>query len=532
MNCDALMSVENIPEINEILEITAAAVYSVNADWRLIYLNRSAENHLHRTRDALVGSVLWDVFPNIKTTPVYEYFLKVMREREPMRSEAFVPELNTWVELNICPLSSGGLAVSFYDITQRKQTEEAHNNALLFSEKAEEVALELVKELRRADDNKNEFLSMLSHEVRNPLACISIALSVLEHVAPDSEKAIRTREIMKRQTEQLTHLVDELLDMTRITHNIIELKKEHVELNELLSRSVDDFRIQFEKKGIDLEVMLPSDSICLEADPVRVTQVIGNLLHNTVKFTDKGGKALLKLSIDKRRREAAIVVQDNGRGIRAEHLPDIFKPFVQLNDSRDRSKGGLGLGLAIVKGIVELHGWSITALSDGLKKGTQFVISLPLPTVLPDSPEAEEEICNPSLNRLRVMIVDDNTDLTDIIGTLLEYFGYEVTAVSNGNDALEKAKESHPDVILCDIGLPGMDGYAVARAIRNKKEFDGIYLIALSGYALTKDIERSLDAGFNKHIVKPVNIEELQKILQIENDRIDFAISGINMERE
>jgi predicted ATPase/signal transduction histidine kinase/ActR/RegA family two-component response regulator len=392
------------------------------------------------------------------------------------------------------------------DITERKLAEKALRES-------KEQALELVEKLSQADKNKNAFLNMLSHELRNPLASIMMSLSLQDQVPPGGEEDIKARKVMGRQTAHLSRLVDDLLDVTRITQNKITLKKEHVELNQLVKLAVADYRVSFTEKEVGLKTELSSNLLYLEADPARLTQVIGNLLHNASKFTSKGDQVFVAVYYDERTQEAIITVQDNGIGIKPEILPNLFEPFMQVDSTLDRSNGGLGLGLAIVKGMVELHGGSVSVHSEGLDKGTRLTIRLPLTTVEAGKKEQGSKTGGSSACSFRILIIDDIPDIAEILSSLLRSLGHEVTAVFSGPEGITKANEFHPEVVICDIGLPGMSGYEVARSLRSDKELKDIFLIALSGYAQPEDLERSIEAGFDTHLAKPVNLDTLEQTL-------------------
>lgn len=392
------------------------------------------------------------------------------------------------------------------DVIARTEAEEVINQS-------NKRALALVEELRKMDENKNEFLNMLSHELRNPLASIRMSLSLLERVEPNGEQARQTKEVMKRQTAQLSRLVDDLLDVTRITQNKVSLKKEHVNLNELVSKAVEDYKIQFENQEVRLEVELASGSLCLEADPARLTQVIGNLLHNAAKFTVKGNYTRVKVWKDEEKQEAVISVKDNGLGIRSDLMPDLFLPFIQVDSSLDRSRGGLGLGLVIVKGMVDLHGGSVSAVSEGYGKGSEFIIRLPLPAVNNHKQVKQPQASEKASRSLQILVIDDIPDVADILCSLLRQMGHQVISAYDGKEGIAKAKAFRPDVLLCDIGMPGMNGYEVAKNIRNDNELKSVFLIALTGYAQPNDLKRAKESGFDRHVAKPVDLDILKKAL-------------------
>jgi CheY-like chemotaxis protein/two-component sensor histidine kinase len=364
-------------------------------------------------------------------------------------------------------------------------------------------------ELQEADRSKNEFLSVLSHELRNPLASISAGLQLLE-ISNEANHVWKAKEIMKRQVGQLYRLVNDLLDLTRITHNKIELKKERTDLNRLAYLGSQDHKPLFDNKGVILETWIGSSPINIDADPVRITQIIGNLLHNALKFTEKGGKTTLK--VEENGPEAVICVKDTGIGIKPDILKHLFEPFTQEDTSLDRRNGGLGLGLSIVKGITELHGGSVSVSSEGLGKGSCFCIRLPLPQTTCETEEKKPVHANKARS-LRILLIEDNRDFSDIICSMFQLLGHEAIAAFDGAEGLQKAAEFCPEVIFCDIGLPGMDGFEVARRIRSDTLLKDVCLIALTGYAGESDIEYARESGFDRHIVKPVEISLLQQIL-------------------
>ncbi len=395
------------------------------------------------------------------------------------------------------------------NITERKEIEKKL--------KESQTNLEtLVEKLKRADENRNYFINTLSHELRNPLAAITMGFMVLKGEPKGSEQAEKTISIMERQAEQLSRLVDDLLDMTRITQNKIELKKQRMDLNDVVYHIVTDFQPQFSEKGVKLDFALNPDPVYIDADPVRLTQAIGNLLHNAAKFTRKGDKAKVSVCPDKNNEEQVLItVQDTGAGIDPLFQPRIFEPFAQADSSLAHSLGGLGLGLPIVKGVVDLHNGSIDVLSEGTGKGTRFVIRLPLSD---DNDSASKEnrqaeAADQQTYSLRILIIEDIPDLAEIISELLFHLGHEVIVALNGPDGVRKAKIYHPDVLISDIGLPEMSGYEIAEAFQNDSQLKDIYLIALSGYAQPEDVERSRKAGFRNHLAKPVNLENLKAAL-------------------
>ncbi|MBI5542928.1 MAG: response regulator, partial [Deltaproteobacteria bacterium] len=296
----------------------------------------------------------------------------------------------------------------------------------------------------------------------------------------------------------------------RISRNKIQLQRQTLELNELVRRAMEDQRSLFEKAEVRLELQPAPRPVFVSADWNRLAQVLGNLLQNAAKFTGRGGEARITIQADEARKRAVIRVADTGVGMTPEMVERLFQPFSQADSTLDRSKGGLGLGLALAKGLVELHGGEVTAQSAGPGKGAEFVVRIPLALEEAAPPQPGERAAS---GRRRVLIIEDNIDAADSLREVLEFDEHEVAAAYNGPAGIAKAREFRPDVVLCDIGLPGMDGYEVARAFRADEGLKGIYLVALSGYALPEDLQRAQDAGFDCHLAKPPSLEKLEQIL-------------------
>jgi predicted ATPase/signal transduction histidine kinase len=386
-------------------------------------------------------------------------------------------------------------------------------NARLVEEmkRADDALRDREAALKEADRRKDEFLAVLSHELRNPLAPITNSLYILDRAVPGSDQARRAQAVIKRQVEQLSRLVDDLLDVTRISRNKIRLQPQRLELNELARRAIDDHRALFESSGVGLVRNPASGPVLVNGDDIRLTQVIGNLLTNAAKFTPRGGIATISVSVDPAANRAVLRVGDTGIGMSPEVLARMFQPFTQADTSLDRNKGGLGLGLALVKGLVELHGGDVSAYSAGPGRGAEFVVRLPLDAVR--ITEAQTEPAVHGQRRLRVLIIEDNMDAADSLREALEFCSHQVTVAHDGPNGLAKTREFKPQVVLCDIGLPGMDGFEVARAFRADDALKGIYLVALSGYASPEDLQRASAAGFDRHLAKPPNLDKLGELL-------------------
>ncbi|MDM7916252.1 MAG: ATP-binding protein, partial [Candidatus Eisenbacteria bacterium] len=391
------------------------------------------------------------------------------------------------------------------DISDRKMAEDALRQANL--------------QLAEADRRKNEFLAVLSHELRNPLAPIVNGLYILDRARAGGEEAKAAQKIIERQVRQLTRIVDDLLDVTRIARGKIRLQRERLELNDLVGRTIEDHRAIFQRGDVALEFEPAPTPVYVDGDWSRLGQSLGNLLQNAVKFTGQGGKVSVAVTVDPATRRAVLRVRDTGIGMTPETMSHLCEPFMQADMTLDRSRGGLGLGLALVKGIVDLHGGEIAAASPGLGQGSEFIIRLPLDLTKPRGTPAASAP-KTSVSR-RVLIIEDIADAATSLRLLLELCGHVVEVAGDGPGGIERAREFRPEVLLCDIGLPGMDGYEVARAFRADEALRDVFLVALSGYALPEDVQKAADAGFDQHMVKPPSLEKLQTLLSDPRGRPD-----------
>ncbi len=364
--------------------------------------------------------------------------------------------------------------------------------------------------LHDESQRKDDFLAMLSHELRNPLAPIRTSLFLLARGGLDAEAAKRPLAVMGRQIGHLTRLVDDLVDVTRIARGKILLQRKVLDLGELVRGTLDDYRPTFESLGVELAASFAPESPWVDADPERLVQVLGNLLGNAAKFTSRGGR--VDVALMREAQDAVLSVRDTGEGMSPETLAHVFEAFVQGPQALDRARGGLGLGLAMVKGFVELHGGSVEAESPGLAHGSTFWLRLE--SVEPARPEATPALPNPSAAPRRILVIEDNVDAAEMLQEALALDGHEVRIAHDGSTGLALARDFRPEAVLCDIGLPQMNGYEVAHAIRRDAALEGAYLIALTGYAQPEDRKRATDAGFNRHLAKPVDVEKLKKLLE------------------
>jgi CheY-like chemotaxis protein/nitrogen-specific signal transduction histidine kinase len=374
----------------------------------------------------------------------------------------------------------------------------------------ERETMEQARELADLHRRKDEFLAMLSHELRNPLAPISNAVHLLR-LQPDERPHQReARTIIERQVGQLTRLVDDLLEVSRITTGRIRLDQQPVAVSGVVERSVETVRSLLEQRGHQLTVSLPDQPIWLHADPARLDQVVVNLLTNAAKYTDPGGR--IWLTVAREGDEAVLRVRDTGVGIDPELLPRIFDLFTQAENSLDRSQGGLGIGLCLVQRLVEMHGGSVHADST-VGQGSEFVIRLPIAQPAPQAPSPGAPTSQAAPRSLRVLVVDDNVDLARSLASLLKASGHDVRTAHDGPRALEAAREFRPNAVLLDIGLPGMNGFEVAQRMRQEPILQNVVLVAMTGYGQETDRQRSQAAGFDHHLLKPADFALVQQVL-------------------
>ena len=454
-----------------------------------------------------------------KNTPVREFFFP---EDQHWIMEEFFPQVRAqghgevevrfrnfrtgearWMAYKVVTLTdANGRPTAFatvsQDVTDRRRMED-HLRAL-------------AADLKEADRRKNEFLATLAHELRNPLAPISNAVQVLRrHGSVDKDAVEAASGLLQRQVTHLARLVDDLLDMSRITRGRIELRREKVELEAVVRQVVEATRAQYRGMNHDLTISLPDEPVLLDADPTRLAQILGNLLTNACKFTDRGGR--VSLSVERHDGMVEIRVRDNGIGIAAGDLPKVFDMFTQLDASLERSRDGLGIGLTLVKNLVEMHGGSITVHSAGRGTGSEFLVSLPTIAETASVEGNGSASATDSATGRRILIVDDNEDGAASLSMLLKIGGHETFIAHDGRGALRLAEELRPDVILLDIGLPGMSGYQVCRQIRQEEWGRDMVLVAVTGWGQEDDRIRSREAGFDAHIVKPVDPDVLAKII-------------------
>ncbi|GAC1471400.1 MAG: hypothetical protein NVSMB9_17510 [Isosphaeraceae bacterium] len=479
-------------------------VLLLDREGRALQVNSAMEDVLGRSLNDLSGVTIHDL---LSLPPIAEDspFLRMLETEQREAIELTLAD--RWLRVTVDPIRDAGSAVKgglciASDITDRRRLEEA------LRRRAEELAA--------ADRRKDEFLAMLAHELRNPLAPIANALEAirLDRGGAAREEAL---DIARRQVDHMARLLDDLLDVSRFTRGNVQLRMVPVVLTGALEQAVETSRPLIEAGGHELFLSFPEEPVWLEGDPTRLAQIVSNLLNNAAKYTDRGGR--IRLTAHREGDEAVVRVRDNGIGLSAEMLPRVFDLFAQEDRSLDRSQGGLGIGLTLVRSLVQLHGGSIDAESAGPGQGTEFTLRLPV-SPLRSAPKRHEDAppSSPSptpLPRatLRLLVVDDSQDSARSLARVLKLWGHDTRVVHDGPSAIEATFSESFDVVLLDIGLPGMDGYQVAEQLRERYGTAGPMLVALTGYGQEGDLARSRSVGFDDHLVKPVNLDRLRTLL-------------------
>jgi PAS domain S-box-containing protein len=372
--------------------------------------------------------------------------------------------------------------------------------------------------LREADRNKDEFLATLAHELRNPLAPLANGLALLRLAGADNPRLQRTVLIMDRQLGHMVRLVDDLLDVARISMGKIELQRERVALNEVIALAIEAMRERLEQRELHLDLHLGGQELCVEGDRVRLTQVFTNLLSNAVKYTPRGGRIQVRLEVDGE--QAAVSIADTGIGIPAWALPHVFDLFSQVRIHQEQSEGGLGLGLSLVRSLVALHGGSVGAASDGAGRGSTFTVRLPrVDGQWPSIQDSGHAALAPASSALQVLVADDNEDAAMTLASLLEFEGHQVRVAFDGEQAVASATAQRPDVAFLDLGMPRLDGMEAARRLRGLPAGRRMLIVALTGWGQEKDRDRTREAGFDAHLVKPPRLTDLVEILKRATER-------------
>lgn len=394
-----------------------------------------------------------------------------------------------------------------------------------YSRQNENSLREQADVLKESDRRKTDFLAVLAHEMRNPLAPILTSIELLRLLGSHDANVNQAREIIERQVKQMVRLVDDLLDLTRIARGKMELRRTVFDLGQAVTQAVQTIRPTLEAQGHQLSVRLPSEPIVLQADETRIVQILVNLLANAIKYTERGGR--IELTVQRDGEEAELRVCDNGVGIEKEMLSAIFDLFTQIDRSLHRTQGGLGIGLTLVRQLAELHGGRVSVHSDGPGKGSEFVVRLPVTASPPVASTSlvstpSQSLVSSTATPRHILIIEDNSDARETLALLLQMLGHQAATAATGPDGVTRALADRPQVVLIDLGLPGLDGFEVAHQIRAALG-DEVLLVALTGYAQEEDRRRTHDAGFNAHLSKPVELEELNRVLAGEAKESGFS---------
>jgi len=503
-----------------LLESMAHGAAVVDADGRIAYCNRSLAELFRRSRDEVTGSHWRDYLSGQDALRLADAMREVS-ERSSGRAEILIQRTGASpqpVEIAIHPSPVQALfCFVVTDLGPRRLIQDLVEARKRVSESEAEYR-RLYAELKDEERRKDEFLAVLAHELRNPLAPLRNALHLLRS-EPDRDQAEQARAIMERQLDSVVRLVDDLLDVSRLMSDKVELRKETIDLAAVFARAVDVVRGQVETDGLDLIVALPEEPIRFEGDEVRLAQAIGNMLSNAVKYTDKGGRIFLSGERDQDR--IVIRVRDTGIGIPPDVLPRVFDLFVQADRSLTRSQGGLGIGLTLVKRLVEMHGGQVQAASDGLGRGCEFTVTLPIAPPSEVGGDVERRDAAVRAESRRVLVVEDDPDSAQSLAMLLQIWGHQVEIAPDGHQALDAARRFEPEIVLLDIGIPGLDGYEVAERLRSEHGSE-LKLVALTGYGREDDRQRSRDAGFDRHMTKPLEPPRLRDMLA----SFDFGSDG------
>lgn len=511
------------PELVEsLLEALPNPVFVKDEQHRWVLLNDSYCAFMGYTRDELLGKSDHDFFPATEADVFWAKDDAVFTSGELNENEESFTDragrvhvILTRKTLHVDAEGRRYLLGVITDITDRKAMEEElrrSRDELELRVRDRTEALERANRLLQEEGRrKTEFLGVLSHELRNPLAPIGIAVDLLDRLPSDSAQTARVREVIRRQTEHLARLVDDLLDVTRISHGKIKLHRAVLDLCDVVRQTCEDLRALFDQSEIELRLDVPTHPVWADIDATRIAQVIGNLLHNANKFTPAHGVVWVSLRAGQGRSE--ISVRDSGIGIDPARVLHIFEPFIQEERSLARTRGGLGLGLGLAKGLTELHGGTIVAHSEGLGRGSEFVLTLPPAAPLSPATSVSVGGGRSVAPGRQVLIIEDNVDFAQTLSVALELEGHRVHIARDGTTGIALARQLKPDVVLCDVGLPDVDGYEVARVLRADETLRAARLVAVSGYAQAEDKQRANEAGFDAHLGKPTPLGDLRALL-------------------
>ncbi|MDB5731437.1 MAG: hypothetical protein JWQ03_1332 [Variovorax sp.] len=479
------------------LSNTADFNYLFDLEGCFTYVNEPLLAAWQKRMEDVLGKTFLDLgYPPLLAQRLQQQIRQVIETARPVRDEMpYISPFGTraYEHILVPVLDANGAVVavsgSTRDMTERHQAEQA---------------------LRDSDRRKDEFLAVLAHELRNPLAPLRSGLEVLRLARGDSELALDAQRMMERQLAQLVRLVDDLVDASSISRGKVVLQRKPIELAEVLRQAVEVIQPLVDQWSQRLTLELPEEIVLLDADAARLMQAFTNLLNNAVKFSPSGGRIALTAALE----DGGVVVRvaDNGIGIPPDMQPRVFDLFVQIDTSLDRPRGGLGIGLALARSLIELHGGTIAVRSEGLDRGSEFTVRLPVfsvsPVAAPDAPDAALQGAS-----RRVLVVDDNKDAVHGMASLLQIIGHETRIAHDGLEAVAQAATFRPDVVIMDVGMPRLNGYEAARRIRQQTWGQDMTLVALTGWGTVQDRRRSREAGFDHHLVKPSDLQDIQRIL-------------------
>ncbi|MFD2366900.1 ATP-binding protein [Pseudoduganella sp. GCM10020061] len=468
----------------------------VAPDWTFTSVNKEGARILGCPQEELIGKDMWATFPETVGSGREELYRRVQSTRVAASLESqfrYRDGTQTWLEVRAYPSLDGGITIFYRDISDRKQAE---------------------RELQESNRRKDEFLAMLAHELRNPLAPIGAAAELMEMVQLDGQRLKQTSQVISRQVRHMTGLVDDLLDVSRVTRGLVEIKRTPQDVKSIAASAVEQARPLMEARRHHLVVDLAPERAHVLGDENRLVQILANLLNNAAKYTPEGGQVRLYTEVHEK--EVVLGVSDNGIGVPRALQTEIFDLFSQAERTSDRAQGGLGLGLALVRSLVELHDGRVYCVSEGEGRGSTFVVHLPRMTEVAASSGWEaRKALHRAPSSLRILLVDDNEDAASMLAMVLEASGHRVTVETSSARALERASSAPFDVGVLDIGLPEMDGYELARRIRTLPGNGSMLLIAVTGYGHENDREKAAAAGFNHHFVKPVDSRKIMSVLPL-----------------
>ena len=491
-------------QLQILLESIGDGVITADLNGQVTNMNPVAQALTGWSASEAIGSPVWEVFAavNAETHKPAE---------DPVSMVLGESSFENWAELSILIARDGTeRPIENRAAVIRDRSGQSTGAVLVFRDvtKARQVEFEL----REANRRKTEFLAMLAHELRNPLSPICAGIEIIGEASADPVKLGRVQRTMERQAQHLRVLLDDLVDVSRITHGLLELQRVRVNLTDVIGAAVESVTPLIEREGHHLLVEVPDETILLYADPHRLAQVLSNLLNNATKYTPPGGR--IRLKAECQGDSVAIAVKDTGIGIASEELDGIFEMFHQTKLPNRKASSGLGIGLALVRSLVELHGGSVEVSSEGEHHGSEFVVRLPLLAGLPTESSTAEEPVLPAVSAVkrRVLIVDDNKDGASMLSLVVEALSHEVRVANDGEDGIKLASQFRPDLILMDLGMPGMDGFEAARRLREEPWGKTSFLVALTGWGQEQDKVKTREAGFDHHLVKPASGADLEQL--------------------